>query len=178
MRVIFCALGMSIAHEEKHFGNCDLWFIICCRLAVILLLIRRYFAANSLLLRFGVVCSPFVFRYFPLFSVVERRNNGEQTNVERISNESRTEIERRSNGERTENERRTSGERAVTCGERAVNERWTCGERAVNERWNRVWPMTNSLSSSVYRWAFLLGCGCKVTAFLNTGYHLMPDNAG
>ena len=73
-------------------------------------LVRRKFAVNSLFLRFGVVCSPFVFRYFPLFSVVERRNNGEQTNVERISNESRTEIERRANGERTENERRTSGD--------------------------------------------------------------------
>ena len=113
MRVIFCALGMSIAHEEKHFGDCDLWFIICCRLAVILPLIRCkfaaslplircFFASSSLILRFGVVCSPLFFRYFPLFSVVERRNNGEQTNVERISNESRTEIERRMNGEWTE----------------------------------------------------------------------------
>ena len=130
MRVIFCALDMSIAHEEKHFEDCDLWFIICCRLAVILPLIRCKFAASSLHLRFGVVCSPFVFRYFPLFSVVERRNNGEQTNVERISNERRTEIERRSNGDRTEN----------ASGERAMNERWTSGETVFGP-WRTACPV-------------------------------------
>ena len=34
------------------------------------------------------------------------------------------------------------------------------------------------LVRSAYPRAFLLDFGYKVTAFLNTGYHLMPDNAG
>ena len=153
MRVIFCALGMSIAHEEKHFGDCDLWFIICCRLAVILPLIRRKFAVNSPLIRFFFaasslrsrllsVCFPFVFRYFPF-------ENGEKTEEERRKNGDRTRVERRSNGEWTEVERR-----------------------------NCVWARDEQLVRSAYPWAFLLDFGYKGTAFLNTGYHLMPDNAG
>ena len=46
------------------------------------------------------------------------------------------------------------------------------------ERRNCVWARDEQLVRSAYPRAFLLDFGYKGTAFLNIGYHLMPDNAG